>query len=292
LKPKHWIIFILLGAIWSASFLWIKIGVQELGPMNLVLLRAFFGALTAGGLALIFRAPFPRTRDALTTLAILGLTNIVIPIVLISWGEQTIDSAVASILNATVPLFTIFIAHFSLKDDKMTLPKVAGLVVGFIGIIVLLSQDLLKSAQSSVIGQAAVIVACIFYAWSAVFIRKRTVDVHMLWRGALPLISATIILGILTPFVEGPIRLPTLPLTWIAVFWLGILGSGFAFIMAFYLIHEIGPTRSTLVTYIFPPGGLLLGVIFLNEPLSWQLLAGAALIISSIVVVNWSPQKS
>jgi drug/metabolite transporter (DMT)-like permease len=91
--------------------------------------------------------------------------------------------------------------------------------------------------------------------------------------------------------VESPIEIPQLGITWIALLFLGILGSGIAFIMVYYLIHEIGPTRTSMVTYLFPLGGVLLGVVFLNEELSWQLLAGAVLIVLSLVVANMQPQK-
>jgi drug/metabolite transporter (DMT)-like permease len=92
--------------------------------------------------------------------------------------------------------------------------------------------------------------------------------------------------------IEKPVRIPLLPITWIALLWLGIVGSGLAFVMAYYLIHEIGPTRTTMVTYLFPLGGVLLGVGFLDEQLSWQLLVGALLIILSLAVANWEPRKA
>jgi drug/metabolite transporter (DMT)-like permease len=173
----------------------------------------------------------------------------------------------------------------------MTVNKVAGLVMGFLGIVVLLSKDLTTSAHNSVIGQAAVILAALFYAVTAVAARKYTQHVSGPARGAAPLITATIFMWLIVPFTEAPFNIPTLPITWIAILWLGILGSGIAIIMNYYLIHEIGPTRTTTVTYIFPLGGVILGVIFLNEQLSWQLLAGALLIISSLFVVNWQTRK-
>src|SRR5688572_4621399 len=148
LKTKHWVIFILLGLIWSSSFLWIKIGVQEIGPMSLVAFRMLFGALTAVAVALYQGVKWPTDRKTLINFAIIGPTSLAIPIFFISWGEQTIDSAVASILNATTPLFTLIIAHFWLGDDKMTVPKVAGLLVGFAGIVILFSEDLLASQHS------------------------------------------------------------------------------------------------------------------------------------------------
>jgi drug/metabolite transporter (DMT)-like permease len=290
LKTKHWTVFIVLGLIWSSSFLWIKIGVQEIGPMVLVAFRMLFGAVTAVGIAAFQKVEWPCDWKTWGIFAILGPTSLAIPIFFISWGEQTIDSAVASILNATVPLFTIVIAHYWLHDDKMTVPRVLGLLIGFAGVVVLLSEDLTAGAHSSVIGQAAVILAAIFYAGSAVFARKATQHVAGLARSAAPLVTAAIFIWIIAPLVERPFTIPTLPITWVAALWLGILGSGLAMIMFYYLIHEIGPTRASLVTYIFPLGGVILGVIFLDEHLSWQLLLGSALIISSIVVVNWQPK--
>jgi len=152
-----------------------------------------------------------------------------------------------------------------------------------------MSKDLNASAHSSVIGQGAAILASIFYAWSAVYARKVTQHVAGLARGAAPLVTAAIFMWIAAPIIERPFQVPTLPLTWIAALWLGILGSGLAMLMFYYLLHEIGPTRATLVTYLFPVGGVIFGVIFLNEILSWQLLAGTVLIIASLAVVNWKP---
>ena len=103
----------------------------------------------------------------------------------------------------------------------------------------------------------------------------------------MPLITSTILMWIAAPLLEKPFLVPALPITWIAALWLGVLGSGLAMIMFYYLIHEIGPTRASLVTYLFPLGGVILGVIFLDEHLSWQLLAGTVLIVSSLAVVNW-----
>lgn len=287
MKTKHWIVFILLGIIWSSSFLWIKIGVQEVGPMSLVAFRMLFGALTAGVIAYFQGIPFTRDWKDWGIFAIFGPLSLAIPIFLISWGEQTIDSAVASILNATVPLFTLVIAHFWLSDDKITFQKTLGLLVGFAGVVILLSKDLLASEQASIIGQIAVILASFFYGLSAVGIRKYTTHIHNVMRGVGLLTTSAILMWLVGPVFERPFEIPQLPITWIAVLWLGILGSGLAMIMMYYLIHEIGPTRASLVTYLFPVGGVLLGVIFLNEHLSWQLIAGTILIILSLVVVNY-----
>lgn len=288
MKTKHWTAYILLGLIWSTSFLWIKIALNEVGPYALVAFRVLFGLLTAGGAALVSRAAWPRDRATWVTYAILGVTSVAVPFFLITWAEQFIDSAIASILNATAPLFTILIAHYLLHDDKMNLPKVLGLLTGFAGVVVLLSEDLTVGAHSSVIGQAAVVLASMFYAGSTVYARKNTGHVPGLVRGAAPFFSANLAMWIAAPILESPFTLPRLPITWFALLWLGALGSGVALILWYYLLHEIGPTRTISVTYIFPLGGVILGVIFLHEHLSWQLAVGAALIISGVLVTNWN----
>jgi len=291
-KSKDWFIFILLGVIWSASFLWIKIAVSEIGPFALVAFRVTFGALTGILITLFARTKWPRDRSTWLTFGLLGVTSVAIPFVLISWGEKTIDSAVASILNATTPLFTIFIAHLYLHDDRITLPKILGLILGFAGVAILMLQDLDPNSRNSVIGQAAVLVASLLYAASSVYARLKTENVPGLVRGAAPLVTASLAMWIITPIAEQPVKIPTLPITWVALLWLGILGSGLALMLWYYLLHAIGPTRTTVVSYIFPLGGVILGVIFLKEPLTWNLALGAALIISSVAVVNWKPMKS
>ena len=291
MKTKHWIVFILLGGIWSSSFMWIKIAVQEIGPITLVAFRALFGLLFGVVVIIIQRVEWPRNFKSWFPLLLLGLSNVAVPFFLISWGEQHIDSAVASILDATVPLFTILIAHYLLRDDKITLPKVLGLLIGFAGVVVLMSRDLVSASTSSVLGQVAVILASVFYAVSAVYVRKTTEDTPGIVRSAGPLVSATAVMWLATFLFERPVEMPQLGITWVALLWLGILGSGLAFVMAYYLIHEIGPTRSTMVTYLFPLGGVILGVTFLHEQLTWQLITGAILIVASLVVANWEPKE-
>jgi len=286
LKLKHWIVFILVGAIWSSSFMWIKLALREVTPSALVAIRVTLGFLFGASVIFIKQIKLPKNIKTWMPLIILGVTNFAAPFFLISWGEKSIDSSVASILDATVPLFTIFMAHYLLKDDKMTFQKVIGLFIGFAGVIVLLSKNI-GASSSTLFGEGAVVLASLFYAGSAVFIRKTTQDIPGVLRSTVPMFSASIIMWITTLITENSVPMPKLELTWIALLFLGIIGSGLAFLMAFYLIHEIGPTRSTMVTYIFPLGGVILGVTFLHEQITWQLLLGGILIVSSLLIVNW-----
>jgi drug/metabolite transporter (DMT)-like permease len=291
MKPKHWFVFILVGAIWSSSFLWIKIAIQEIGPITLVAYRALFGLLFGVVVMAIQGVRWPGSRKTWFPLLLLGITNVAVPFFLISWGEQSIDSGVAAILDATVPLFTIVVAHLALRDDKITVPKLLGLLTGFAGVVILMSKDF-GGSTSSVLGQLAVIAASAFYAGSAVYVRKFTEDTPGILRSAVPLLSATVVMWLATFGFEKPVEVPQSGITWVALLWLGILGSGLAFLLAFYLVHEIGPTRLSMVSYLFPLGGVILGVTFLNEPLTWQLVTGAVLIIASLAIANWQPTKN
>src|SRR3970040_1651330 len=157
MKLKEWGAFALLGLVWGSSFLWIKIAVQEIGPFTLVAFRLLFGLV---GLLVIMRLQkqsFPRDRRVLLAYLFMGAVNTAIPFTLISWGETRIDSGLASILNGTVPLFPIVIAHFWLHDEKITLPRMTGLIVGFIGVVVLVSRDIgPQGVRGNIWGQLAV----------------------------------------------------------------------------------------------------------------------------------------
>lgn len=298
MKLKEWGAFALLGLIWGSSFLWIKIAVQETGPFTLVTFRLLLGLL---GLLLVMglqKQSFPRDRRTLLAFLFMGVVNTAVPFTLISWGETRIDSGLASILNGTVPLFTIIIAHFWLHDEKITLPRLSGLIVGFIGVVILVSRDIgPQGLQGNVLGQAAVLAAAVCYATSITFSRRYL-------RGQSPVVQSTMVLlfaeGLMwlmlpgvwrfAPDLDLPNRIPVLPLTWFAIAWLGLLGSCLAYLMFFYLINAWGPTRASLVTYVFPVIGLLLGILFLKEDPDWRLMAGSLLVIGGIFVVNFMPQ--
>lgn len=288
MKTKDWAAFIALSLAWGSSFLWIKIGLQELGPITLVALRLLFGILGLLVVMAFNRPNFPDTRRLWGALVILGIMNTALPFLLITWGQQFIDSAVAAILNSTVPLFTMLMAHWYLQDDRLTIHRVVGLLIGFIGVVVLLFRDLVGGTQSSLLGQAAVLLAAICYAFSSVFARRNARGVSPIVQAFVPLLVADAVMWALVPLLESPLVLPSLPITWVAVIWLGLIGSCIAYLLYFYLLHSIGPTRTTMVTYTFPVLGVALGVIFLGETLDLNLVLGAALVVGSIWIVNWN----
>lgn len=293
MKPKDWVLFLALGLIWGSSFLWIKIAVAEIDPFTLVGWRLLFGTLGMVAVLLVRRPPFPRSPGTWASLAFLGIINTALPFVLISWGEKSIDSAVASVLNSTVPLFTLVIAHYALHDEPITARKSLGLLIGFAGIVVLMVRDLGADVlRTGLLGQAAVLLAAVSYASASVFARRTMREVSPLVQAFLPMAVADGLVWVAATQAGEPGRLPAIPITWVALLWLGLLGSCVAYLLYFSLLHSVGATRTTMVTYVFPVVGLVLGVLFLKEAADWHLLAGAGLVVASLVVVNWRPKAA
>lgn len=290
---KPWGAFLFLGLLaWGTSFLWIKVALEEIGPLTIVAYRMIFGVATAWLITRAQKQPFTiRGRALLYTIA-LGVVNTAIPFTLITWAETRIDSGLAGILNGTMPLFTISIAHFFLPDDRFSLPKTAGLAAGFAGLILLLSRDIGPQVLTgSLLGQLAVMLAAICYAAANVFTRLKLRGQHPIHTTAVSLTSSLVVLWIIAPLAESPIALPHHPMTWLACAWMGILGSALAYQAYFYLINSWGSTRTAAVTYIFPVWAVVLGVIFLGEHPGWQLFVGGGLVIGGIVLVNKMPKS-
>ena len=291
MKRRDWTLFWALGLIWGSSFLWIKIAVQEVDPFTLVGWRLLFGTLGMVVVILLRRPALPKAGKTWLFLAALGILNTALPFVLISWGEKSIDSAVASVLNSTVPLFTLVIAHLFLHDEPITARKAVGLLIGFGGVLALMARDLEPgSLRVGILGQAAVLVAAVSYASASVFARRTMREISPLVQAFVPMAFADAIVWTAATQVGNPGRLPAIPITWVALLWLGLLGSCVAYLLYYNLLHSVGATRAVMVTYVFPVVGVALGVVFLGELADWHLLVGAALVVASIVVVNWRPR--
>ena len=144
--------------------------------------------------------------------------------------------------------------------------------------------------QNDILGELAVLLATVSYAVALVFSRKYLRGTKPVVQSTMILVVATAVMWVVTPTIERPLILPSTPLTWIAVIWLGMLGLCVAYLLFFYLNNVWGPTRASLVTYVFPVVGMFLGLIFLSEPLTWNMLVGAALVVGGIGIVNRKPR--
>ena len=284
---REWLAFIFLGGFaWGASFLWIKIAVQDISPFALVMYRMGFGAAGAWVLIRILKIPLSMTRRQFAGTAFVGAFGLALPISLLSWGETRISSGLAGILNGTVPLWTFIIAHFALHDERITRWKSAGLILGFIGLIILVSPDLdTEGLKGNIWGQLAVVGMAVLYAITSVFTRRYLRDQHPIHTTTIAATTAFFIMLIVAPLMGGRI-LPQSAITWVATVWLGVIGLSLALWAFYHLLNRWGATRTALVTYVFPVSAVLLGTVFLNEKITWHLLTGGALIIGGIALVS------
>ena len=289
---RHWTMFWVLGLIWGSSFLLIKVAVDELGPLPLVTVRIGLAALVMLAFLRATGRAWPRKRIESYTLIFVGVMNTAVPFTLITWGEQEIDSGLATVLNATVPLFTLVFAHFLLADERISLSKIGGLLVGFGGVVLLASRDADSSSSNALSGQLAMLAAAGCYGISVTLIRRNlrqvdsyTVAGYSLAVGALVMLVVTLLAAPL-PDMDA-ISLKTVA----AVITLGLLNTVVAYFLFYNLISTWGATRAALVTYAMPPIGVTLGAIFLDEAVDWKIVAGAALILGGIVLVNWPRRR-
>jgi drug/metabolite transporter (DMT)-like permease len=179
-----WILFIALGFMWGSSYFFIKVGVENgLPPLTLVASRLFFGFLVLATVVTLAREPLPRSRRQYGHLLVMSVINIVLPFFLITWGEQSIDSALAAILNATVPLMVIVIAPLFLPDERVTINRIVGLAVGFVGILILFVPDLRGLDNSGLLGWIALLASAVSYAVGNVYAKRNV-------KGLRPMIPA------------------------------------------------------------------------------------------------------
>ena len=290
MAERPWLVpgaFILLGLIWGSSFLWIKIGVEEMDPATLVAYRISIGAVAMLVFVRLTGERLPRTVRELVPLAVLGMVATALPFFLITWGEEYIDSGTAAVLNSLTPIFSMILAGLILRTESVTVARVIGLVTGFGGAAVLASREFaLRGDPLALVGAGAVAVAAISYAVGASINKamvhgtpRNVVAAGNLAFGAVYIWIFTLLSGS-NPAPPGQLD------SIIALLWLGLLGSAFAFILLYFLIENLEATVATMVTYLFPVVGVTLGVIFLHEVLDARLVIGTGLVVIGIVVVS------
>ena len=282
----EWLLFGLLGLFWGSSYLFIKIGIETLPTFTLIAGRLGIGTLLLGVVLLAAREPLPREPRIYGHLVALAVINIVIPFALITWGEQSIDSALASILNSTVPLFTIVLAALVLHDEPITVNRLVGLAIGFTGVVILTSRSLTGSSESSLLGELAMIGSSFSYAAGNVYARRMVRGLRPMVPAFFQVSIAFVITATLALVTERPLGIQIRRDAVFAVAWLGIFGSGLAYLLFYRLLRTWGSTRTSLVAYLLPVVGIVLGFMVLGETIDGRILLGAALIIGGIALVN------
>ncbi len=285
-----WFLFFALASMWGASYLFIKIALEWLPPFTLVALRLSLGAILVWLVVVLTRVDLKGLPWR--HMVFMGIVNTAAPFLLITWGEQTIPSGLASLIVGAVPIFTAILAHGALRQERLTLPQWVGVFVGFAGLGVLFLPGVLAFFQGrppwgSLLGQGAVLGAALCYAAATVYARRHLREYPPFGLAAMQLTVAAAALWLLVGITGSSIPLRAWPpRLLLAIGWLGLASSGLAYIVYYALIRRMGATQLTLVAYVIPVLGLALGVLVLDERLGWDLLFALGLILIGIVMVH------
>ena len=281
-----WIRLVLLAGIWGCSFLFIKVALEAMAPAQVVLGRMVFGALVLLVVMAARRQPLPRQPGVWGHFLAVSLFGNVLPFLLFAWGEQRISSSRAGVLNATTPLCTLLCAILLLPDERPTANRIAGLIIGFAGVILLVAPWS-DASDADLAGQIACLVAAACYGVSFTYTRRflSVIDLPAGVLAAGQLAAGAAVLLVASPFVASqPVHL-----TWrasLSVLALGALGTGIAYLIFHGLVRDAGATSASMVTYLIPVTAVILGVVVLGESVSWNLFAGAAVIIVGVALAE------
>jgi drug/metabolite transporter (DMT)-like permease len=284
----EWGILLLLAVIWGGAFMFIGVAVRHVDPLTYVWLRL---TIAAGGMFLFLKLKGERLglpREVWGSILLLALLNNALPFSLFGWGQTHIASGLASILNATTPIWGVLVAHFFTQDEKLSPRKLAGVLLGFAGVAAMIGPTLLANAQSDGLAQLACIAAAFSYAVAAVWARRfrrmgispMSVTTGQLTAGALMMLPMAMLF-------DQPWTQPLPPITaWGAIVALALLCTAFGYVMYFKLIDSAGATNALLVTLLVPPFAIVFGSLFLDEVLAPQDFIGLALIGLGLAAID------
>ncbi len=280
-----WGLLILLSVLWGGSFFFVELALDGLGPFTLVTGRVGLGALALLIFIYATGERMPRSAGLWGAFIVMGALNNLIPFSLIAWGQVHIESGLASILNATTPLFTVLLAHFLTQDERMTPGKFAGVLFGLVGVVVLIGPDALGGVGVNALAQIAILAASLSYGCAGIFGRR--------FKGLSPAVAAagmlttsTIMVAPLALLVERPWTATPGIGALLAVVGLAVLCTAVAYLLYFRILALAGATNLLLVTFLIPVSALLLGVSLLGERPDWTAFAGMALIFVGLAAVD------
>jgi drug/metabolite transporter (DMT)-like permease len=285
---REWAMLLALSVLWGGSSLFQGVAVRELPTLTIVALRVAIAALALGTLLVLLRISLPRRPEVWRAFAVMGPLNNALPFTLIVWGQGQIASGLAAILNATTPMFTILAAHVLTADERITAAKLAGILLGFAGVAVMLGQGTLAGADEGLAPQLAVLAAAASYALAGIWGRRfRKLGVAPLATASGQVAASSAMLVPLALVVERPWMLaPTGMATLAAVAALVLLSTALAYVLYFRILAPAGATNLLLVTLLIPPGAITLGIFVLGETLAPRQALGLALIAAGLVVID------
>ena len=283
------------GVLWGGAFVLTEMVLETIPPISYTMLRNIITAVALVAILYARNGRLQTTPRAWLTYFVIGFFNNALPFTLVNWGQLTIDSGLASILVSTMPFFTLLLAHFFTDDERLTPPKLLGIGLGLLGIVVLIGPDALSGLGGSLAGQLMVTGAAVSYAIGAILSRsylrasrQRAVPPQL---RALEIVTgqyaATAVLLILLAFtVEDPLALHPSLRSITALLISALPVSLTAVLVYYYLIDAIGASFSALSIYIIPIAGVLMGALLLGEPITLQVIASLVLILLGVAIVN------
>ncbi len=288
MSATAWGLMMILAGVWGGSFFFVGVAVQELPTFTVVVARV---ALAAVLLWLFMRARglnMPSDPRVWAAFFGMGLLNNAIPFTLIVWGQSHIASGVASILNATTPLFTVVLAHFLTADERLTAGKVVGVLLGVVGVAAMIGGEAVSALGDDVLAQIAILGAALSYGFAVIFGRRfKRLGVSPVATATGQVTASSILLLPVMLVVETPWALPMPGWgTWLSLVALAALSTSFAYLLYFKILEMAGATNLSLVTLLVPVSAIALGILFLDEVLLTRHMVGMALIGAGLIVLD------
>ncbi|ABL70648.1 DMT family transporter [Paracoccus denitrificans] len=294
MTPLEWAMLLALSAVWGGSFFFNAVAVRELPVFTVVVSRVALAALILLAILRLRGERMPRGRPVWAAFFGMGLLNNAIPFSLIVWGQQHIASGAASILNASTPLFTVILAHLLTSDERMTGGKLAGVLIGFAGVAVMIGADALRDLGAHVVAQLACLAGAISYGFAGIYGRRfRAMGVSPMSTATGQVIASSLILLPLVAVVDRPWTLAApSPAAILALIGLAAISTALAYVLYFRILATAGATNLVLVTFLIPASAILLGILFLDETLQPRQLAGMALIGLGLAAIDGRPWRA
>lgn len=278
--PVEWSLLVILSILWGGSFFFVGVAVKALPPFTIVAVRVGVAALVLHCFILATGRRMPTDLRIWLAFLGMGLLNNMVPFSLIVWGQTHIASGLASILNASTPLFSVLVAHWFTNDEKLSPGRLTGIAVGIAGVIVIVGPGALSGLGTNSLAQLAILGAAFSYACAAVFGRRfRTLDIAPQVTAAGQVTGSTVVLVPLALVVDHPwtLEIPGIEI-WTSMLGLAVLSTAVAYIMYFRILSSSGATNILLVTFLVPVSAILLGVTVLEEDLLARHFAGMVLV--------------